>query len=168
MALHSDLLAQARHLASKEPQRPKQASLRRAASSAYYALFHFLIGKSTRLIVSGGGTDRQVLRNAVSRAFKHAHMASVSRAFSGPNNNAWKALFPGPVPSDLVTVASTFADLQQARHEADYDLTRDFTRAEVLGLITRVQYAMNVWPNIADAPMTRAYLLGLVLTTRAS
>jgi hypothetical protein len=94
-------------------------------------------------------------------------MASVSRAFGGAGNNAWKALFPGPVPPDLATIASTFADLQQARHEADYDLTRDFSRAEVLGLITRVQHATRVWPNIDDEAMTRAYLLGLVLTTRA-
>ena len=38
MSLHQDLLAQARHLLRKEPRRPKQASLRRAVSAAYYAL----------------------------------------------------------------------------------------------------------------------------------
>jgi hypothetical protein len=38
----NDLLEQARHLANREPRRPKQASLRRAVSTAYYALFHLL------------------------------------------------------------------------------------------------------------------------------
>ena len=37
MSLHADLLAQAEHLAQLESGRPKQASLRRAISSAYYA-----------------------------------------------------------------------------------------------------------------------------------
>jgi uncharacterized protein (UPF0332 family) len=35
-----DLLQQAYDLASKEETDPKQASLRRAVSTAYYALFH--------------------------------------------------------------------------------------------------------------------------------
>src|SRR5579871_634688 len=48
MALAGDLLEQAYHLAKREPKRPKQASLRRAISSAYYALFHLLISEATR------------------------------------------------------------------------------------------------------------------------
>jgi hypothetical protein len=167
MALSADLLAQARHLALNEPKRPKQASLRRAASSSYYALFHFLVDKAARTIVSGGGPDRQVLRQAVSRAFKHAQMLTISKAFGGKDKNAWKSLFPGTVPPDLIYVAQTFVELQLARHEADYDLTRDFTRAEVQVMIAQVQQAMQVWPNIADHPLTRAYLLGLVLSTRS-
>ncbi len=43
MAFHDDLLEQANHLARRERGRPRQASLRRAVSSAYYALFHLLI-----------------------------------------------------------------------------------------------------------------------------
>lgn len=39
-----DLLDLAEHLAQLEPTRPKQASLRRAVSTAYYALFHALAG----------------------------------------------------------------------------------------------------------------------------
>lgn len=34
-----DLIEQAHHLATEEPRRPKQASLRRAVSAAYYAVF---------------------------------------------------------------------------------------------------------------------------------
>ena len=50
MSLHGDRLAQARHLVTKEPQRPKQASLRRAVSSAYYAQFHLLTDASSRFL----------------------------------------------------------------------------------------------------------------------
>jgi uncharacterized protein (UPF0332 family) len=46
MALAEDLLEQARHLAKREPKRPKQASLRRAVSAAYYSLFHLLVSSA--------------------------------------------------------------------------------------------------------------------------
>ena len=42
MSLATDLLEQADHLARRERKRPKQASLRRAVSAAYYGLFHLL------------------------------------------------------------------------------------------------------------------------------
>ena len=46
MGLAEDLLRQADHLAAYERLNPSQASLRRAVSTAYYALFHLLIGEA--------------------------------------------------------------------------------------------------------------------------
>ena len=46
MPFPEDLLEQAKHLASRERTKPKQASLRRAVSTAYYALFHLLISEA--------------------------------------------------------------------------------------------------------------------------
>lgn len=46
MSIHKDLLQQARLLAILDEKRPKQANLRRAISSAYYALFHYLIDEA--------------------------------------------------------------------------------------------------------------------------
>jgi hypothetical protein len=74
MSLHSELLEQARHLATREHRRPKQASLRRAVSAAYYALFHLLTDESTRSLISGNGADRHELRQALRRSFVHADM----------------------------------------------------------------------------------------------
>jgi uncharacterized protein (UPF0332 family) len=48
MPLAEHLLEQAQHLANREKKRPRQASLRRAVSTAYYALFHLLIHEATR------------------------------------------------------------------------------------------------------------------------
>jgi hypothetical protein len=42
MPLAHDLLEQARFLVGRERRKPKQASLRRAVSTAYYAAFHLL------------------------------------------------------------------------------------------------------------------------------
>ena len=47
MPYAADLLEQARHLAKRGKKRPRQASLRRAVSTAYYALFHLLISEAT-------------------------------------------------------------------------------------------------------------------------
>jgi hypothetical protein len=44
-----DLVPQARLLARSEPRHPKQATLRRTVSTAYYGLFHFLIEESVAL-----------------------------------------------------------------------------------------------------------------------
>jgi len=63
MSLPHDLLAQARLLATKEPRRPKDASLRRAVSTAYYALFHLLTDEASRFLISG--SSRDPLRNLV-------------------------------------------------------------------------------------------------------
>lgn len=72
MSLHDDLKKQAWHLATREPKRPRQASLRRAISSAYYALFHLLIEDSGRFLLSG--TNRKHMRETLARAFAHADM----------------------------------------------------------------------------------------------
>src|SRR5437016_5480731 len=80
MSLASDLLLQAEHLVQKEPRRPRQASLRRAISTAYYGLFHLLIDDASRMIIPGAASG--ALRNQVARAFVHREMQSASNRFA--------------------------------------------------------------------------------------
>ena len=47
MAYANDLLELAQHLAKLDSENPRQACLRRAVSTAYYALFHLLIAEAT-------------------------------------------------------------------------------------------------------------------------
>lgn len=47
MAYHDDLLTQAEDLIHKNQPKSTQADFRRAVSSAYYALFHLLIGETS-------------------------------------------------------------------------------------------------------------------------
>ena len=68
MALADDLLEQAQHLARRERQRPRQASLRRALSAAYYAVFHLLIADA----VTNWRRDDQ--RDSLARTFEHGKM----------------------------------------------------------------------------------------------
>jgi hypothetical protein len=128
MSLPTDLLAQAAHLARLDPRRPRQASLRRAVSTAYYALFHLLIQEATSILIAAPAA-----RDRFSRAFEHGAMKSASKAFASPRPNQLSDLTGGaPVPADLQAIAETFVALQEARHEADYNLRRTFTRLEAI------------------------------------
>ena len=71
MPFPNDLLEQARHLANREPKRPKQASLRRAVSAAYYTLFHLLCIETAR------NWKRPAERGTLARMLEHLPMSRV-------------------------------------------------------------------------------------------
>jgi len=161
VALHDDLLDQAEHLARKEPKRPKQASLRRVVSSAYYALFHLLVDEAVMGLVRGPPYE---LRPVLRRAFDHSEMKTMSKAFAGGTLPASLAtVLAAPVPPGIQLVAETFVDLQQARHEADYDLSRNFSRAEVNDLIERTRAAFDRWRAVKGSDAARLYLVALLV-----
>jgi hypothetical protein len=57
----------------REPKRPRQASLRRAVSTAYYSLFHLLISSA---ILQWKGVHQ---RSQMPRGFGHGAMKDASR-----------------------------------------------------------------------------------------
>jgi uncharacterized protein (UPF0332 family) len=143
--LSSDLLKQARILASQDPNRPKDASIRRAISTAYYALFHFLLDESTGLLVGTAQSDKS-LKHLLSRCFVHGRMATACTTIVGLVNDP-KSASPVYAPfarsirnqaNDLYVVASTFKDLYEHRHRADYDLRESYSRAQALKSIADV------------------------------
>ena len=163
MSLHGDLLRQARHLATRESRRPKHASLRRAISAAYYALFHLLIYEATTRLVTG--RDRARLRQALGRAFAHAHMKEAAQGFAS-NSLSLKmqpAIGELTLQPELVSVAATFVDLQQARHEADYDTGRRFTRRESLDLVDQAEQAFADWHVVRHSLQADTFLVALLV-----
>lgn len=162
MSLATDLLAQAEHLLTKEPRRPKQASLRRAVSAAYYALFHLLVGESSKMLISG--TAYTPLRELTARAFEHGAMRQASKAFaSGGLPPALQRILPRGVPVPIQRIADVFVDLQQARHSADYDVAQKLTRREAQRLVTQVQRTFQAWQAARADPAARVYLAALLL-----
>jgi uncharacterized protein (UPF0332 family) len=162
MSLHHDLLAQAKHLLKKEPRRPRQASLRRAVSAAYYALFHLLVYESSKKLVSGAAQTG--LRTLISRAFEHSTMKQASRAFAAgglPPN--LQVLLPRGAPPELRKIAEVFVGLQQARHGADYDLAQRFTRHEAQAFVGQTEEAFQLWLTVRDDLAARIYLAALLL-----
>ncbi|MBX3102209.1 MAG: hypothetical protein KF690_06855 [Bacteroidetes bacterium] len=144
--LAQDLLEQARHLAHKEPKRPKQASLRRAVSAAYYTLFHHLVGTSCTLLFSN--TQRSVHAIAA-RAFEHTSIKEACTNFNKqPLPPKYRDLvdYHRSTPESELEVlrhfAATFIRLQDLRHDADYNLDKSFEKLEVFELIDEVQQAI--------------------------
>ena len=100
--------------------RPQQARLRRAISTAYYAMFHALAENNANTLI-GSSSD---LRNSEEwtrtyRAINHGTARSQMIASAIDR-------FPDPI-SDF---AETFVDLQTQRHDADYNPRAAFTRSE--------------------------------------
>jgi hypothetical protein len=142
------LLEQARQLAMRENKTPLQASLRRAVSAAYYALFHLLIRDASRSLTRGA--DKR-LRLLLPRAFSHEEMASACKTFasSGTMPAIIATIYPGFVnPPEIASVAQAFIDLQKARYDADYATHRRWTRTMALSEVERAEQAFASWATV--------------------
>jgi predicted lipid-binding transport protein (Tim44 family) len=69
-------------------------------------------------------------------------------------------------PGDLKTVANAFVSLQQARHEADYDVSRTFRRQEVLAHVQSARQAFEAWGRVRKTDDARLYLACFLLWKR--
>jgi len=159
MAYHDDLLEQAHHLANRERTQPRQASLRRAISSAYYALFHLLISEA----VSKWKITAQ--RPQLARIFEHARMNAASERVLNVKLFPFAGEDPAVV-AHLKKLATAFSELYEQRQTADYDLARQWSRTEVLTLIEAVAEAFRSVKAIRDEPIMNDYLLSLFLKER--
>ncbi len=150
MPFADDLLEQAHHLATREEGEPKQASLRRAVSTAYYALFHLLIDEA----VSQWSVERQ--RSILARTFDHSKMKGIC-------DGVLESVKGGGSLPTMNTVALNFIQLQQHRHVADYDNAKDWSRTDVDNVLTLATDAFEAWPSIRTADAAKDYLLQLFL-----
>jgi hypothetical protein len=146
----------AQHLALLEPENPRQASLRRAVSTAYYALFHLLISEATL------NWSRVELRSTLGRVFEHGNMKSASEAKRSEINLEFKKK-PVSKPQSAISahlrrVVDTFIQAQRKRNDADYDTSIDWTRTDVLA-----QIALFQPPSKAGAPFAKSQLHKLIL-----
>ncbi len=155
MSLHGDLLDQAEMLAKVEPYRPRQASLRRAVSAAYYAVFHLLTSEAATLYTTEPGMAARI-----ARTFNHAEMKKASQ-FIGKHRLPNALQQPGggyETPVDVKIVADAFVELQAARHEADYDVSRKYLREEVLNYVDLARQAFQAWDKVRKGDGARLYL----------
>jgi uncharacterized protein (UPF0332 family) len=145
---------------------PSQASLRRAVSTAYYALFHALVGAAADLFV--GRTKRSTPRyTTVYRAFDHRRMREGSEAIDKPvlAAKAKNALGVAAAQQELRDVASAFVTLQQRRHWADYAPTGSISRSDAQDLVGQAELAIAQL-KAADADQRANWLAFLLTSTR--
>ena len=131
--LAADLLDVADILAA-QGGRPnlQQAAMRRAVSTAYYAVFHALCYCCTDGLVRWSRTD------LVAKAYRSLNHGDARKRLAG----AASLTEPG---SALRLVSAAFNDLQDRRHEADYDRpTSMFSRGEVVAHIEKARRAVDL------------------------
>lgn len=126
-----ELLGTARRLARAGPGKPRQSDLKRAISSAYYALFHALAKECADRLVGTG-------RARPDKAWRHAYRA----LNHGDVKNACRQLRTFGFPPELIQVGDIFQGLMLQRHNADYDPTHRVTRADALAVISLAEEGM--------------------------
>jgi uncharacterized protein (UPF0332 family) len=155
MAYHDDLIQHAVFLSQLGlPDDPKQVDLRRAVSAAYYALFHLLTTEAAQ------NWKNESQRTRFARMFDHGRMrASSSKISSRPIPSDPAEVAPA---KDLKLVADSFVMLQQARHTADYDNSKVWSRTQVYDIIAQTQYAMAAWNVVREKDLAQDYLFDLM------
>jgi uncharacterized protein (UPF0332 family) len=159
MAYSDELIEHANFLVDLNvPNDPKQVDLRRAVSAAYYAIFHLLTSEAAQ----NWKHDRHQARFA--RIFDHRPMKTCSANIASkqsPSDPNKLAVF-----AKLKVVAENFVDLQQARHDADYDNSRVWSRTQAYEEILKAEVAIAAWATIREDEMAQDYLYDLLDSRR--
>jgi uncharacterized protein (UPF0332 family) len=135
-------------------KRPRQADLKRAVSTAYYALFHALAKDAADLLVGVGGNRSDTAWSQVYRSLQHGDAKNACEGF--------RNLKPEP-PFKLC--ADIFVTLQQKRHDADYDPNCRVLRSEAIELIDMAELAIG---NLKASPKRdrREFAVSLLMKKR--
>jgi uncharacterized protein (UPF0332 family) len=147
MAFADDLLKDAHHLADRGGKNPKQSSLRRAVSTAYYALFHLLIAD---FVLNWRDEDQ---RARLGRMFEHRKMRQA--AFKSGDGSA------SPLETDLKKVIRAFAHLQDDRYVADYDVGTIWERVDVAKTLAIADDAFVRWKTIRKEKIAQDHLMAM-------
>jgi hypothetical protein len=160
MAMHDDLLALARELVDRNPGAQIEAELRRAVSTAYYALFHLLIHEATERLVAVA-----TLRQRFARSFEHKIMKNVCQEYSRSTLNA-SGQYTTPagqaIPGQVRDIARAFSLLQEARHRADYDMEVTILHAHADAEVMRAEVAFLDWTAMQGDPAADTFLAELL------
>lgn len=119
-------------LAKRSPKKPRQADLKRAVSSTYYALFHRLCLLNADSLIGTGTARSDKAWIQVYRAIDHGQAKKRCRSAQDKN-----------FPDAIKNFAAAFVSLQELRHRADYDPLHSFTKSEVLNFVDTARSAVS-------------------------
>lgn len=137
------------------------ARLRRAASTAYYALFHKVLRAGAKRFM-GEGKEASPGYALLYRSFNHGRIKAVCESLNAAtlNANLKRQLGRSAVSQDMRDFAYAFVALQEARHSADYDPVAVFLPSDVVALVGAADYAMAAFDRVA--PNEQADVLALM------
>lgn len=166
--------------------RPALADLRRATSTAYYAVFHQIARHAALNAVPTANEDevshvaRWLTHTGIRDASKWVVVAASPRLAPKADRSAVELLRNNPIrpiPPQLLTVAESFIELQDARHDADYSnsysplrlATKDHVAtAELATKTTWSMWRAQSSPRAARQQVWDAYSRFLLLCVGAS
>ena len=152
-----DFIATARLLAGQPSRgRPLETNLRRAVSTAYYAMFHCLAECCADTVVGGPGSNRN--RAAWLQVYRGLQHGTA-------RNRCLERNVIANFPVEIRDFAREFADMQPLRNSADYDPDAEFYRKNVIQHINEAEDVIRRFPNapIADR---RAFAVHILMSPR--
>ena len=121
---------------------PRQVNLRRAVSTAYYAVFHALLGNVSETFVADNVPRSRAL---FYRAMEHGRAKDrCIKLGKNPLDQKESTFFQRPefIP-ELRKFANAFVRLQELRHRSDYDPDYRLTRAQALQIVDDARQAID-------------------------
>lgn len=161
------LLDQALLLVNATPGRkPRQVNLRRAISTAYYAVFHQLLTAAADEVVNKGmrGDSRHSL---VYRSIDHGAVKRICNEAAQPTPTPKYRNFV-PLTGFEPTIrrfSIAFLQLQSRRHDADYDPSQMFTTVDALFAIDLAENALNDFASFS-AEGRKLFLILMLFSPR--
>lgn len=157
----ANLIATARVLfnaASQETDYEQaQTHLKRAVSTAYYAMFHAICVNAAELLP--GGASDPAIATAWRQAYRgpeHTHARNQCR------NTGLVALFP----PEIKGFAEAFVQIQSYRNQADYNPVSDFYPMDVSQIINDAEVAIHRLSS-TSSDLRRAFVITVLLRNRA-
>lgn len=131
---------------------PSDAALRRARSTAYYALFHHLARSCADLLIGEDVSDRS--KHAWHQAYRGLEHNEARKACSD-------AQVLGKFPDAIQDYGNEFKGLQARRHKADYDPYVEVVQSEVRQDIANVRQVIEAFDGLdrKDRSAFCAYVL---------
>ena len=159
--MSSDLIDTARRILGAARRKPSQADLRRAVSTAYYAMFHTLARTCADEIA--GRSKRSAPEWArVYRALEHGRSRLALNEIRAGKG------FAGGVSARLADFCDTLEKFKQRRNEADYNpAPLKLNRIGVNLLIGEAETAIDAFQKQAPADQRRALAFACVVRLRA-
>jgi len=148
VGLADDLLEDARHFVAKGAAENRASCMRRAVSTAYYAVFHLFVEDFV------GNWPFADQRARLARMFDHKKMRDA--AFTPANEKN-----PTPTEAVLVYVKRAFRQLQADRQRADYDLAWNIVATDVQNAIKLAEDTFAKWRSIRTEDIARHHLLSM-------
>ena len=133
---------------------PRQTTINRAVSTAYYALFHALAAECVARTVGSPRSPRYW--EIVTPVHRSIDFGAAKKVFD-------RLAKDRTVRSDLKLLALVFLELQSARHTADYDPGCRYSRRRALDLIDQTRLAIEA---LRSMPKEDRLLLVVQLITR--